>query len=297
MPKIIDVSYPCDRYAVGLRSAGVETVIRYYSRDSAPNAAKRLDSAEAHALAAAGLRLCIVLEPKRGNDITYFAHDVGVLDGTYARMYAHHTIGQPGGSAIYFGIDTDADPRKDEIRRHVVPYFEGIAQAFRQSTVEPDYRPGVYGSGAVCQALLDAGLVEMTWLAQSVRWTGYDPFLSSGRWNMLQAMPAVVAQVKCDPDTAGDGKEIGDFLLVAAAPSATASAPVRYVNARSGLRLRTGPGVEFDFATTLPFGTPVHPLSTSGAWTAVDMQGDSAVDGYVSTGFLSDVAPVRAASD
>lgn len=290
MVKIIDVSYPCERYAPGLRKAGVETVIRYYSRDSAPGAAKRLHPPEAAALGAAGLRIGVVYEGRRGNDIGYFDHDVGVEDGAYARNYARHIIGQPTGSAIYFGIDADADPRKDEIRKRVIPYFEGIAKAFDREAGDADYVVGVYGSGAVCQALLDAGLVRMTWLAQSTGWAGYQKFLASGQWNMLQAMDAVIAGVRCDPNTAGQGKDIGDFALAASAPVLTGSSGLKYVNARSGLRLRAGPGVEFDILSLLPQGTAVHPVGVSGGWTAVDLQGDSAVDGYVTTGFLRSTA-------
>jgi hypothetical protein len=294
MTRIIDVAYPCERYALGLRRAGVETVIRYYSRDSVPSAAKRLHLPEAVALAAAGLRIGIVYEGRRGNDIDYFDHGVGVDDGAYARMYAQHTIGQPAGSTIYFGIDTDADPRKgkDEINKRVVPYFEGIAKAFARNSDGLDYVVGVYGSGAVCQALLDAGLVKMTWLAQSTGWAGYQKFLASRQWNMLQAMDTMIAGVKCDPNTAGPGKDIGDFMLVPSTAGTVESSELKYVNARYGLRLRAGPGVDFDVRSLLPYGTAVHPLGTSGEWTSVDLQGDSAADGYVSTGFLSSVRGV-----
>ena len=289
MTRIIDVSYPCERYALGLRRAGVETIIRYYSRDSVPSAAKRLHQSEAVALAAAGLRIGIVYEGRRGNDIDYFDHDVGIDDGAYARMYAQYTIGQPAGSTIYFGIDTDADPRKgkDEIKKRVIPYFEGIAEAFARNTGDLNYVAGVYGSGAVCQALLDAGLVKMTWLAQSTGWAGYQKFLASRQWNLLQAMDTVIAGVKCDPNTAGLDGGIGDFMLTMPAAGTAESSELKYVNARSGLRLRAGPGVDFGILSLLPYGTAVHSLGVSGEWTSVDLQGDSAADGYVSTGFLS----------
>lgn len=297
MTRIIDVSYPCEKYAPALLKAGVQTVIRYYSRDSAPSAAKRLHPAEANALAAAGLRIGIVYEGKRGNDITYFDSQAGVEDGAYARMYAQHTIGQPAGSTIYFGIDTDADPRKgkDEINQRVIPYFQGIAKAFASDTGGSNYVPGVYGSGAVCEALLAAGLVRMTWLAQSTGWSGYQKFLASGQWNLLQGMDTVIAGVKCDPNIAGNGRDVGDFVLAAPRPVVVQTAGLKYVNARSGLRLRAGPGVDFGVLKLLPYGTALHPLGVSGDWTLVDLQGDSASDGYVSTGFLSDSANPGAA--
>lgn len=290
MSRIIDVSYPCEKYAAALRRAGVETVIRYYTRDSVPSAAKRLHRSEALALTSAGLRIGIVYEGRRGNDITYFDNDVGLKDGAFARMYAQHTIEQPAGTAIYFGVDTDADPRrgKDEINKRVIPYFRGVAQALAEDNGESRYVLGVYGSGAVCQALLDAGLVQLTWLAQSTGWTGYKQFLNSGRWTLLQALDTTIAGVRCDPNTAAPGIGIGDFDLQAAFGASLSAAPGKYVNARDGLRLRDGPGTDFGVRTLLAYGTLVHPLSTTGTWTSVDLQGDGASDGYVSTGFLSD---------
>src|SRR5437899_6207803 len=119
MAEIIDVSFTCNQFASALRLAGVKTVIRYYTRDSAADSPKRLGPSEATALAAAGLRLAIVYEGRRGNQIDYFDNSTGVMDGAYARSYAHHTISQPGGTAIYFGIDTDASPT--DIRNRVIP--------------------------------------------------------------------------------------------------------------------------------------------------------------------------------
>jgi len=285
MPEIVDVSFACDRYAKDLKRAGVRTVIRYYTRDSPPNSAKRLGQAEARALASAGLRLCIVYEGRHGDQIENFDGPTGFKDGIYARIYAHHTINQPEGSAIYFGVDTDAS--KAEIRDRIIPYFKGVAEAFSGSKGEPSYTIGVYGSGAVCQALLDAGLVKLTWLAQSTGWTNYKTFLESGRWTMLQKMSATVGGIDCDPDIAGDGKDVGDFALDMPAKTSIPLAPARMVNARSGLHLRSGPGVEFDTLRLLPYGTSVYPLTTSGSWMLVDLQGDGAADGYVSAGFLS----------
>ena len=288
MTQIIDVSYPCEKYVQGLRRAGVKTVIRYYSRDSAPSAGKRLHPPEAAGLAAAGLRIGIVYEGKHGNDISYFNRDVGVLDGDYARSYAQQTIGQPAGSTIYFGVDTDADPRrgKDEVNKRVIPYFQGIAEAFTNHSGGSDYVVGVYGSGAVCEALLDAGLVRMTWLAQSTGWSGYQKFLASGRWNLLQALDTVIAEVKCDPNTAGAGMDIGDFVL--GAPVAATGQPhgLKFVNARSGVRLRAGPGVDFAVLSLLPYATSVKPWGFTDDWTLVDLQGVGASDGYISTGYL-----------
>lgn len=64
-----------------------------------------------------------------------------------------------------------------------------------------------------------------------------------------------------------------------------------YVNARGGLHLRAGPGVEFNVSRLLALGTPVHPLKSVGSWTSIDLQGDGAADGFVSSAYLTDKAP------
>lgn len=61
------------------------------------------------------------------------------------------------------------------------------------------------------------------------------------------------------------------------------------VNARSGLVLRGGPGTDFPKLNLLPYGTVVYPLSSVGGWTLVGEQDDGASDGYVSSGYLTDV--------
>lgn len=296
MTTIIDVSNACGARAKALVSAGVGTVIRYYSRDTL-NPSKQLSLAEAQQLSAAGLRLAIVYEGRFGNKADNFNRACGIADGRYARTYGASTIGQPGGSSVYFGVDFDATP--DEIANGLIPYFQGIADAFGHATGEPDYVLGVYGSGAVCQALLSAGLVQRAWLAQSTGWAGYKRFLASNTWSLSQQAATDIAGVSCDPNVQNPDLPIEGFMLGSAQPPTPApSAGVLYVNARSGLRLRSGPGTDFDIIRLLPFGVLVHPLKTVESWTCVDLQGDGAADGFVSTSFLveSPVGPAPAAS-
>jgi Bacterial SH3 domain len=62
------------------------------------------------------------------------------------------------------------------------------------------------------------------------------------------------------------------------------------VIARNGLRLRGGPGTNFDIEKTLPAGTPVNVVAVSTvdpAWVRVDLEGDGLLDGYVFGAFLA----------
>lgn len=58
------------------------------------------------------------------------------------------------------------------------------------------------------------------------------------------------------------------------------------VNARSGLRLRSGPGLEHGILQLLPHGTTLFVEREINGWAAVDLEGDGAIDGYLSLAFL-----------
>jgi hypothetical protein len=64
----------------------------------------------------------------------------------------------------------------------------------------------------------------------------------------------------------------------------------RYVvNARDGLKLRGGPGTNFESEKTLPAGTELNVVEVSSqdpSWVRVDLEGDGLLDGYVFASFL-----------
>ena len=64
-----------------------------------------------------------------------------------------------------------------------------------------------------------------------------------------------------------------------------AAEPFRVI-ARSGLRMRSGPGVEFDIIGNLALDQTVFVSSVNNGWARVDIQGDGRVDGFASANFL-----------
>jgi hypothetical protein len=58
------------------------------------------------------------------------------------------------------------------------------------------------------------------------------------------------------------------------------------VTARRGLRLREGPGTEYDVVGSLSSRQIVTVLSTSNTWFQVDVEGDGLADGYCHSGYL-----------
>lgn len=282
MPDIIDVSFNCGDSAGFLAGAGVKTIIRYYSRDTGIPS-KRLTRKEALQFAAAGVRLGIVHEAKHGDKIGSFSQALGELDGAYAREYGTNTIGQPADTAIYFGCDLDASA--SEVQNFIIPYFKGVATAFAAPNTMSKYRVGVYGSGRTCAALLQANLAEFAWLAQSKGWADFKVFKDSKKWALLQGAVSKVGEIECDPDTSNG--EFGDFILSAPADAVATAESEMTVTARPGLRLRSGPGTDFNVIKMIPFGTKLFKLKTVGDWTMVDLGGDGASDGFVNTHFLS----------
>jgi uncharacterized protein YgiM (DUF1202 family) len=71
---------------------------------------------------------------------------------------------------------------------------------------------------------------------------------------------------------------------------AVAPNPLSYrVIARDGVKLRSGPGTEFQVIRSLPFGTPLDIIRRDGLWALVDLQGDGAADGHVHASYLEEV--------
>jgi hypothetical protein len=88
------------------------------------------------------------------------------------------------------------------------------------------------------------------------------------------------------------GERIAEYLTLSrSAGVTTALAPGRYVvMARGGLKLRGGPGTDFDSEKTLPAGTELDVVAVSGqdpSWVRVDLEGDGLLDGYVFASFLA----------
>jgi len=285
MPAVVDTSNVTTARLSCLRGAGVRTVIRYYARDTR-NPAKVVRGPEARAIASAGMKLGAVHEGRLGDRIAGFSEELGFADARHSRTYAFNEIQQPATTAIYFGVDFDASTA--QVNNNIIPYFRGVGRAFAETNGLPTYRVGVYGSGRVCRALLTAGLAELAWLAQSTGWAGHAAFLNSRDWVLNQLMPQTLCSLDCDPDETNPQRpDFGDFVPgFGAQPSGDAMV----VNASSGLRLRAGPGTQFDVIRVLPLGTRVMAGVRSDGWVMVDVNGDGTSDGFVFAAFLTPAA-------
>jgi hypothetical protein len=174
----IDLPIDARDVSMELKGRRLDFVARYY-RDPASRW-PALSADEARMVSAAGMRLVAVWE-SHSHRPDYFSYASGYSDAMTAYRQAK-TISQPAGSAIYFAVDFNAqDP---DIHGPVDQYFRGVAAGFAaMASSPPDYRVGVYGSGAVCDYLKRARLAQYAWLSNSTAWSGYSSFTD---WNIRQ---------------------------------------------------------------------------------------------------------------
>lgn len=291
MYKFIDVPRNIADFAEDIARSGVETVIRYYNhRNSSSLPTKRLEASEAEALHAAGLSLAVVFQQRGGANghIEDLDEESGRVDAQRALELARG-LGQPRKSAIYFAVDHDYF-RASEIDR-IIPYFEAIRNTFGD-----EFRIGVYGSGTVGRAMRTRKLADLIWLAGATGWSGTRDVLRTDEWAIFQK-----ALHKTWPggDFGYDGNllnpahsEFGQFRFGEhnpGVPDPTRNVLMEVV-ARSGLKLRRGPGTQYSDIVSLPMGSLVSASDRAGDWLRVDIEGDGVFDGFMFEKFLEPVS-------
>ena len=101
----IDTPFNTESRLACLFSQGVRTVIRYYNFSNSQRfPEKRMELAEAQALAAQGMQIAVVFQ-QRQDQVSDFTELKGVAAGRRAYRYAQDNIGQPADSGIYFAVE------------------------------------------------------------------------------------------------------------------------------------------------------------------------------------------------
>jgi len=290
---IFDTNHRTTAKIACLKSQGILCVIRYYAR-STQQPEKRLTRAEAEALIRAGISIGVVHQ-SGGNSSGAFSAEKGKRDANYAVDYAVNTIGQPSGSTIYFAVDYDA--KLGDVTNKIIPHFLAVKEVCDRGLDGNVYDVGAYGNGLVLKRLLDDRIIKYAWLSQSTRHQGSAAFKASNRWTLFQHLPSTVCNLDVDVDdlntnAAGFGQfdalnAIGASPAIQIAPPVAPTAVSRYVvSARTGLRLRSGPGTQFDIMRELTPGTALAIVSRVGDWAMVDLGFDGLIDGAVHSAFL-----------
>lgn len=198
MISMIDVAADCSSHVGCLKTAGIQTLGRYYCfTTQIPG--KKLTWQEAQLIGAAGLQLVAIWESGAPTGPSYFSYDKGRQDGLGALQQAH-VVGQPQNSAIFFTVDYDA--ASVDLAGPIADYFEGV-----QESLGSTYRVGVYGSGLTCKTIISAGLAHLGWLAGATGWADYGAFPN---WVIRQGEQKSVCGLLCDPNET-QGSDIGSF--------------------------------------------------------------------------------------
>ena len=154
-----------------LKQSQFDFVARYYRHPT--SRWPTLTPAEAQRLSSLGVNIVTVFESHSATP-SYFSYAAGYNDAVTAYTQAK-AVGQASGSAIYFAVDYNA-PQSD-IYGQVDRYFRGVRSGLIAAAGHaPEYRIGVYGSGAVCDYLKRARLAEFAWLSNATAWAGSSEF-------------------------------------------------------------------------------------------------------------------------
>ncbi|HEX6442023.1 MAG TPA: DUF1906 domain-containing protein [Stellaceae bacterium] len=198
-----------------IRDSKLDFVARYYR--SPQSRWPTLSVSEAQRLSALGVKIVAVWE-WHSHDPAYFSYNSGYSDAISARNQAQ-AIGQPPGTAIYFAVDYNA--RGGDIDGPVRQYFQGVGAGLAAAGGgRPEYRVGVYGSGAVCDSMKRAGLAQYTWLTGSTNWAGT---MNYEDWNIRQGGHFSVLSFDHDSNEAKN--DYGGFqVATTGAPPAAAPA-------------------------------------------------------------------------
>lgn len=284
-PLIIDTATDTRPYLAALKAAGVQSVFRYYATAAQPEVPqKQLTVAERDAILDAGMSIGSVFQYYSNVPANIHA-ERGRQDGdtVLARVAA---FGQPQGSAVYFGVDFDWAPSDTAKRTSIIDYFTEVSARVKPA----GYRVGVYGSGATCSAVLDAGLAELAWLVNSPGHTGAASFYNSRRWRLFQngLDTKVAGGIQIDTNIIAPGQ--GDFGQWGRAGAATAlpgaesdlvRAGRRFV-AKKSAKLRASAedtGAEI-VNTRFGKGRCVRVLATMGEWAQLDVNESASATGW-----------------
>ncbi|MBZ9898542.1 N-acetylmuramoyl-L-alanine amidase [Mesorhizobium sp. BR1-1-6] len=153
--------------------------------------------------------------------------------------------------------------------------------------------PAAYDNAALLTAVLafQFRIAVPKGIVQHHYWTGKNcPRVlrkTAGAWDAFLIQVIDYARDLQDV-TASDLTPANDHHETAVGTPSTEGLPggAQVVIANGGLRVRSGPGTEFDVISTLPLGRKVNVLSRLGDWAQVDATGEGNADGFVHVSFL-----------
>ncbi len=317
---IVDTPNNAAKVAAKLAARNVKVVVRYFARKPQPGMNEKIMASDGNmidgvreptVLIRNGLSIVSLYQYRNNLPAKFLSglEDTGsakaeVAADAKAALDQAKLVGQPEGSAIYFGVDFNVGGHSGEGSGRaaidaVLEYFRVIGQ-----TVGGHYTIGVYGNGFLNRLLREEKLVSYSWISASRAHEGTVDFYNSGRWHLFQnqvdrrwfgAPGSCASGLDVDmnlqnPKVAGIGawgageieqsrnQAIFDQRRFAIRPtsvvqlSAQAGSPVGRQNCKSDRVARNA---------------NVRVLAQSPTWTSVDVDEDGSIDGQVKTADLT----------
>ncbi|XWN31875.1 MAG: DUF1906 domain-containing protein [Devosia sp.] len=211
---IIDAAWDVRPYLDGLKANGVLVVGRYLARCPQPERhipEKRLidqgpitdRNSEVRRILGAGMAILSIYQYNNDSKNKFLGKDrdgkplkdgacqptrqsrtpkqEAALDAQAAVTQAR-ALGQPRGSAIYFGVDIAFSANDATTRRAMVAYFKEVRRILRRGR----FRLGAYGNGDALEILEREGLIDYAWISASRAFPGSTRYHNSGKWHLFQ---------------------------------------------------------------------------------------------------------------
>lgn len=305
---IIDTPNNAAKVAANLSAQNVKVVVRFFARKPQPGLREKVMASDGNMID--GVReptilirhgLSIVsLYQYRNNLPEKFSkglEDTGsgkaeVAADAKAALEQAKLIGQPEGSAIYFGVDFNVSRASVE---PVLEYFRAVNR-----TVGSHYAIGIYGNGFVNRTLRQEKLAAYNWISASRSHEETVAFYNSGQWHLFQNQvdrrwfgPPGKCSMGLDVDTniqnptvssigawgAGEVNKSRNQKIFDQRRFAIRATPV----VQDGGKDRQGCKPD----KSVPRNASVRILAQSGAWCSVDVDEDGNADGQVKTADLT----------
>jgi Domain of unknown function (DUF1906) len=187
----------CAAKAPQLAQQGITHVLLYISPRN-PNGDKTVKPQHVKALHTNRIAVGFICEWWGGSN--NFAHhdidaDHGKFDGDFCGHYLRDILGAPAGTAVYPTVDNDTSAQ--QLRDLCLPYM----RAFR-AALDPQYRMGAYGSGALLFALEaeQPKILDFPWLSNATGWNRTHEYAATGRAAIVQQRETKLLGIDVDPD-------------------------------------------------------------------------------------------------
>ncbi len=191
---IIDTPHNAAKVASKLAAQEVKIVVRFFARKPQAGLREKIMASDGNMidgvreptiLIRSGLSIVSLYQYRnnlpekflKGLEDTGSAKAEAAADAKAALDQAR-LVGQPEGSAIYFGVDFNVN--RDTVGS-VLEYFRVIGQ-----TVGSRYAIGVYGNGFLNRILREEKLAAYNWISASRAHEQTVDFYNSGQWHLFQ---------------------------------------------------------------------------------------------------------------